>query len=1139
MKKYLTIRTLLIMYLLLGAANLSAQASGTENYISEKTCFDADCVKKAETVSYFDGLGRPKQTINIKASPTEKDVVDHFEYDAFGRQIKDYLPIPQQGTQNGAIYTAPLAYASNLYGTEKIYSENIPENSPLERLKQKIEIGNDWTTHPANYSYGANTAADAVKKFTVSTVWENNATKSTLSDSGVYAINQLYKNTNKDEDGYATTKFANSKGQVILSRQPVAAGETGEYVDTYYVYNEYDQLAFILPPRASASPTIGTHLINQRDLCYQYKYDSRYRMVEKKLPGKDWEYLVYDKQDRLVATQDANLRLLGRWVYTKYDQFGRVIMTGICQGQGTGTSRLEEQTYADTRGSNNELRSSAVVISYSGMDVYYSVNLGYPQYDKVVNFLSVNYYDTFPNYSFNPSFPTTIFSEPTLTQNEASENVSTKSLPLLSLMKNIENDNWTKKYNYYDKKGRVIATHTINHLGGYTRVENELDFTGLAKQTKTFHKRLASETEVVIKEDFEYDNLNRQKKHWHQVNSLPQELLSDNTFDERSLLSNQKVGNNLQSIDYQYDVRGWASKINDPADLGGKLFGYQIKYHNPSTVLGIQEPRYNGNISEVDWKVASDGVLKRYTYKYDGLNRLIYGKSYKPNLTTPNIDYYENLTYDYNGNIIALSRGAISSASPTVSQQFDDLYYSYQGNRVASIADQSGNLTGYVGGSGQPISYDANGNMTSFPDQKIGGITYNFLNLPSNVKLLSSGRDKPNTDYTYRADGVKLAKKFVLGPTTISTDYLDGFQYEKNSLQPSAADLKFVSTGDGYFSFENNKYIYQYKDQVGNIRVSYYKDGAGNAAIDDTTDFYPFGLEHPGKNLGTSITPSYRYGFQKQEKQQETGWSSFKWRNYDPTIGRFFNVDPLSEKYAYQSHYNFSENRVTDARELEGLEGQKIKGFLFTMADNVMGTDFRNKYRVNSAEYRDGVVKGHGLTLVLTALMAVDGAASVGGGTGGLAVAGGASATGVGAPGGAALGVVSAGAIAKGTIELLGAGVILKHTIDNVKSDNEAKRPDGPYSQLKDHKSVGPGKPFTRSQKKNILKENMKKNGGVIKSDMSGEILDMPTQSKKGEKANMNQAEIDHINPRSKGNTNSHKNAQVLSKKENLQKLDN
>src|SRR5690606_8037546 len=66
----------------------------------------------------------------------------------------------------------------------------------------------------------------------------------------------------------------------------------------------------------------------------------------------------------------------------------------------------------------------------------------------------------------------------------------------------------------------------------------------------------------------------------------------------------------------------------------------------------------------------------------------------------------------------------------------------------------------------------------------------------------------------------------------------------------------------------------------------------------------------------------YMYKFQNPELQDELGlnWYSFKWRNYMPDIGRFFNVDPLSEQYSYQSHYNFSENRVVDGIELEGLE---------------------------------------------------------------------------------------------------------------------------------------------------------------------------------------------------------------------------
>ncbi|MBE9599508.1 HNH endonuclease signature motif containing protein [Pedobacter sp. MC2016-24] len=55
---------------------------------------------------------------------------------------------------------------------------------------------------------------------------------------------------------------------------------------------------------------------------------------------------------------------------------------------------------------------------------------------------------------------------------------------------------------------------------------------------------------------------------------------------------------------------------------------------------------------------------------------------------------------------------------------------------------------------------------------------------------------------------------------------------------------------------------------------------------------------------------------------------------------------------------------------------------------------------------------------------------------------------------------------------------------------------------------------------------------------MSGKVLDAPKVIKKGEKANMNAAEVDHVEARSKGGSNSYKNMQVLSKRENLGKRD-
>ncbi len=76
--------------------------------------------------------------------------------------------------------------------------------------------------------------------------------------------------------------------------------------------------------------------------------------------------------------------------------------------------------------------------------------------------------------------------------------------------------------------------------------------------------------------------------------------------------------------------------------------------------------------------------------------------------------------------------------------------------------------------------------------------------------------------------------------------------------------------------------------------------------------------------LFTKVTEPVEVHFQLnyQERQDELGlnWDSFKYRNYDYAIGRFMSVDPLAEKYPYNSTYAFQENKMGLGRELEGLE---------------------------------------------------------------------------------------------------------------------------------------------------------------------------------------------------------------------------
>ena len=85
-------------------------------------------------------------------------------------------------------------------------------------------------------------------------------------------------------------------------------------------------------------------------------------------------------------------------------------------------------------------------------------------------------------------------------------------------------------------------------------------------------------------------------------------------------------------------------------------------------------------------------------------------------------------------------------------------------------------------------------------------------------------------------------------------------------------------------------------------------------------DYYPFGLTFNSYHSENSV-PN-RWKFQGQEHVDDLGlnWDSFKWRNHQPDIGRFFNVDPLASDYVYNSPYAFSENKVTNHIELEGLE---------------------------------------------------------------------------------------------------------------------------------------------------------------------------------------------------------------------------
>lgn len=687
--------------------------------------------------------------------------------------------------------------------------------------------------------------------------------------------------------------------------------------------------------------------------------------------------MVYDKQDRLIFTQDASLASSANqfgakgWLFTKYDQFSRVVYTGFVASNDDRATVQAIVTNSTTIISNNESRSSSSG-NYSGLDLYYT-NSAFPS--VITKLLSVNYYDTYPDETPFPD-QNKILNQPILEETYDTLGRSTKSLPLASFVKNINDDSWTKNYSFYDGKGRSIGSTSINHLGGSTVVGSKLDFAGIVKQTQTLHNRIASEIPVNIIEDFTYDHQNRLLKHYHEVvGKTPKELLADNTYDDLGRLVSKKVGAvsdatfaevslALQTIKYDYNIRGWMTGINLNPTGGldtGKLFSYKIKYNDP---VNTAIKKYNGNIAEIDW-IYQDEDAKRYEYTYDDLNRLRKGNYKSPGQTTTTDSkfYNEELTYDVNGNIKTLIRNAKPQVSTQAAVQVDDLTYVYENtnksNRLSTVYDNAQNSNGYPAVTvPQPMTYDFNGNMLTMPDKGITDpIVYNYLNLPQTI--IQGGNP---INYTYRADGVKLHKKLTVGGQDIDTDYLDGFVYttpysedldgalldnpdvahagqresfelaEKTVVGPGGpinlteASPNFFPTAEGFYDYENFKYIYQYKDHLGNVRLSFDRSpDDGSAEVVSSNDYYPFGLNFINIQARTSHPPVYNpsvsfenYKYNGKELQ-ETGMYAMDFRHYMPDIGRFIGMDRLSDIMPDWTPYRFSFNNPVYFSDPTGL----------------------------------------------------------------------------------------------------------------------------------------------------------------------------------------------------------------------------
>lgn len=679
------------------------------------------------------------------------------------------------------------------------------------------------------------------------------------------------------------------------------------YHENYYDYslNEYDDLGRLI---ASYQP-VGNNKASKPRTTYQY--DTEGQLIYTNRPDEGEAWFKYREDGQIRYSQNSKQKAAGEFSYTNYDGRSRPIESGVLVNTGFASTNPNGSLPAGTRKERH-------ITTYDRITTADRNSL--PTNYKNPSFLAGNVAKTwndqtttFYNYDIYGRVQWVV-------QNITGLGIKTIDYeydPVTSQVHRVlyqkgQSDQFIHRYTYDTDDYSLTRVETSSNGNTYTTHANYNYYeTGGLKQLN-----LANGLQKI---DYVYN-----------------------------------LSGALKSINHPNLITGSAQGSGNNKDLFGmNIHYYQGDYlRNPSLSSTNGIDQYNGNIKAITWNNKNNNSTATYYYKYNR-NNWLQGASFNqpiggvnPNINptetrsqpittsetvaasqsidltpgfsiiaTPSLtfeatidnsgtdidsngDYnVSGITYDANGNIKTLNR---NKQTANGSNAMDELSYTYKDNKpnqLLQVGDAVGTVTDTDDIENQIATdnykYNLIGQLIENKQENIAYL-YNASGLVTEVK-----KDGQSLVKFFYNDKNHRVRKESYNPNNGNLTYTEYYVrdaagtamaiYRKDSNGTNLVENTVYGSSRLGVRKNDNTFVYQLTDHLGNVRgVIARNDGTALLAA---TDYYPFGMPMPGRDL----KGDYRYAYQGQEKDTETGKEAFELRLWDARIGRWLTTDPYGE----------------------------------------------------------------------------------------------------------------------------------------------------------------------------------------------------------------------------------------------------